>query len=224
MKVLLIEDEAMLAQDILKHLQTQHYTCEWVTRISEAEEKINLYKYDCILLDLALPDGNGLSLLQNLNQHHNTEGVIVISAKHTLEDKIKGLNLGADDYMVKPFHLAELSARISAVIRRKQAENANVIVLHDLKIDLPSRSVYCKAGKIDLTRKEFDLLIFLYFNKNRVVSKNAIAEHISGDHAESFTNLDYIYSHIKNLKKKLTERGCDDYIKTIYGIGYRMEV
>ncbi|MBL7844365.1 MAG: response regulator transcription factor [Cyclobacteriaceae bacterium] len=224
MKVLLIEDEEALAQDIVKHLHAQYYTCEWVTRYTEAEEKINLYEYDCILLDIALPDGNGLNLLQNLKLHHKMDGVIVISAKNALEDKIKGLDLGADDYMVKPFHLAELSARISAVIRRKQAENTSPIILHDLKIDLPSRSVYCKENRLDLTRKEFDLLMFLYFNKNRVVSKNAIAEHISGDHAEGFINFDYIYSHIKNLKKKLTEGGCDDYIKTIYGIGYRMEV
>lgn len=223
MKVLLVEDEEPLAKDILKHLQAQHVTCEWTKRLAEAEEKISMYEYDCILLDIALPDGSGLTLLSNLKEKHKMEGVIVISAKHTLEDRIKGLDLGADDYLVKPFHLAELSARIGAVIRRKQAEGSNEIVLHHLKIDLPSRTVYCKNKKLDLTRKEFDLLLFLYFNRNRVVSKNAIAEHISGDHAENFNNFDYIYSHIKNLKKKLLDGGCDDYIKTIYGLGYKME-
>lgn len=224
MKVLLIEDEEALARDIIKYLNTQHYHCEWARHFAEAEEKITLYAYDCILLDLALPDGNGFTLLTQLKQQHKAEGVIIISAKHTLEDRIKGLDLGADDYLVKPFHLAELNARIGAVIRRKQAEGSSPIAFHNLKIDLPSRLVYCKDKKLDLTRKEFDLLMFLYTNKNRVVSKNAIAEHISGDHAESFDNFDYIYSHIKNLKKKLMEAGCEDYIKTIYGLGYRMEV
>jgi len=224
MKVLLVEDEEALARDILKHLQAQHYQCEWAKHLVEAEEKINLYEYDCILLDIALPDGNGLTLLKNLKRLHKMEGVIVISAKHTLEDRIEGLDLGADDYMGKPFHLAELSARIGAVIRRKQAEGSNLITFQSLKIDLPSRTVFCKEKKLDLTRKEFDLLMFLFSNKNRVVSKNAIAEHISGDHAEGFNNFDYIYSHIKNLKKKLTEGGRDDYIKTIYGLGYKMEV
>jgi DNA-binding response OmpR family regulator len=224
MKVLLVEDEEALARDILKYLTTQHYQCEWAKNFSEAEEKINMYTYDCILLDIALPDGNGFTLLKQLKHQHKSDGVIIISAKHALEDRINGLDLGADDYLIKPFHLAELNARIGAVIRRKHAEGSNLVTIQNLKIDLPSRLVFCKDKKLDLTRKEFDLLMFLYTNKNRVVSKNAIAEHISGDHAESFDNFDYIYSHIKNLKKKLIEGGCEDYIKTVYGLGYRMEV
>lgn len=224
MKILLVEDEEALAQDILRYLRAQHYQCEWTTRFAEAEEKINLHEYDCILLDISLPDGNGLTLLKNLKQQQKLEGVIVISARDALEERIRGFDLGADDYLVKPFHLAELSARVGAVIRRKQAGGATIITYQHMRIDLPARTVYCRDKKLDLTRKEFDLLMFLYFNKNKVVSKSAIAEHISGDHAESFNNFDYIYSHIKNLKKKLVEAGCDDYIKTIYGLGYKMDV
>ena len=224
MKILLIEDEETLAADILRYLRAQQYQCEWTARFTEAEEKINLHAYDCILLDISLPDGNGLTLLEYLKQNKKMEGVIVISARHTLEDRIKGLNLGADDYIVKPFHLAELSARVGAVIRRKQAGGSNRITHKHMQIDLPARIVSCKNKKLDLTRKEFDLLMFLYTNRNRVVSKSAIAEHLSGDYAENFNNFDYIYSHVKNLKKKLSEAGCDDYIKTVYGLGYKMEV
>lgn len=175
------------------------------------------------MLDITLPDGNGLNILEKLKREEKAEGVIIVSAKNSLDDKIKGLNLGADDYLAKPFHLSEMGARISAVIRRKQFGGSKSLVFQELTIDLLGKVTTVNSHAVDLTRKEYDLLLFLVSNKNRVVSKNAIAEHLSGDAAEVFDNFDFIYAHMKNLKKKLTEAGSHDYIKTIYGLGYKFE-
>lgn len=224
MKILIVEDERELAKSIVHYLRQESYVCELAYSAQQAVEKIALHDYDCILLDINLPDGNGLSVLENLKREGKADGVIIISARNSLDDKIKGLNLGADDYLVKPFHLSELGARISAVIRRKRFGGNTTLTFHELAIDLLGKVVKVNDSLLDLTRKEYDLLLFLVSNKNRVVSKNAIAEHLSGDVAEVFDNFDFIYAHIKNLKKKLTEAGCEDYIKTIYGLGYKFEV
>jgi len=223
MKILIVEDERELAKSIVQYLRQESYVCELAYTAEEAIEKVLLHEYDCILLDISLPDGNGLSILEKLKKEAKLDGVIIISAKNSLDDKIKGLNLGADDYLAKPFHLSELGARISAVIRRKRFEGNNCISFHELTIDLLGKVTTVKGHLVDLTRKEYDLLLFLVSNKNRVVSKNAIAEHLSGDAAEVFDNFDFIYAHMKNLKKKLTEAGSHDYIKTIYGLGYKFE-
>lgn len=224
MKILIVEDERELAKSIVQYLRQESYVCEVAYSAQQATEKIALHEYDCILLDINLPDGNGLTILESLKIDGKADGVIIISARNSLDDKIKGLNLGADDYLVKPFHLSELGARISAVIRRKRFGGNNLLALHELTIDLLGKVVSVNEKLVDLTRKEYDLLLFLVSNKNRVVSKNAIAEHLSGDVAEVFDNFDFIYAHIKNLKKKLTEAECSDYIKTIYGLGYKFEV
>jgi DNA-binding response OmpR family regulator len=224
MKILIVEDERELAKSIVQYLRQESYVCEVAYSAQQATEKIALHEYDCILLDINLPDGNGLTILESLKIDGKADGVIIISARNSLDDKIKGLNLGADDYLVKPFHLSELGARISAVIRRKRFGGNNLLALHELTIDLLGKVVSVNETLVDLTRKEYDLLLFLVSNKNRVVSKNAIAEHLSGDVAEVFDNFDFIYAHIKNLKKKLTEAECSDYIKTIYGLGYKFEV
>jgi DNA-binding response OmpR family regulator len=224
MKILIVEDERELAKSIVQYLRQESYVCEVAYSAQQATEKIVLHDYDCILLDINLPDGNGLTVLEALKIDGKADGVIIISARNSLDDKIKGLNLGADDYLVKPFHLSELGARISAVIRRKRFGGNNLLTLHELIIDLLGKVVSVNETLVDLTRKEYDLLLFLVSNKNLVVSKNAIAEHLSGDVAEVFDNFDFIYAHMKNLKKKLTEAGCADYIKTIYGLGYKFEV
>jgi len=221
MKILIIEDEKQLVKSVTQFLRQESYVCEVAYTASEANEKILLFDYDCILLDISLPDGNGLKILEKLRENHKTDGVIMITAKGSFDDRIAGLNLGADDYLPKPFYLPELSARISAVIRRKRFDGNNKISFHEIEVDLLGKTVYVSGKEIELTRKEYDLLIFLIANKNRVVSKNAIAEHLSGDDAELMDKFDFIYSHIKNLKKKLTESGCEDYIKTIYGLGYK---
>ena len=224
MKILIIEDESQLVKDINNYLSQEGYICEVAQTVKEGEEKVLLFEYDCILLDITLPDGNGLQLLKKLKSQHKTDGVIIISAKDSLEDKITGLGLGADDYLTKPFFLPELSARIASLIRRRKFLGNNNITFQEIQIDLQAKSVQINNRPIELTKKEFDLLLFLVSNKNRVLSKNAIAEHISGDDAELLDKFDFIYSHIKNLKKKLNDAGCKDYIKTIYGLGYKFSV
>lgn len=221
MKILIIEDEKELVRSMAQFLRQESYICEIAYTASEANEKILIYDYDCILLDISLPDGNGLQILESLKAANKTDGVILITAKGSLEDRIKGLNLGADDYLPKPFYLSELSARVSAIIRRKRFDGNNKITFHEITIDLIGKIVSVSGKGIDLTRKEYDLLLFLVSNKNRVISKNAIAEHLSGDDAELLDKFDFIYSHMKNLKKKLAEAGSVDYIKTVYGLGYK---
>jgi len=223
MKVLIIEDEKELARSIVQYLRQESYVCEVAHTIKEANEKILLFDYDCILVDISLPDGNGLSIIKTLKEANKLDGVIIISAKNSIDDRVLGLNLGADDYLPKPFHLSELGARVSAIIRRKRFDGKNEIKTHEITIDLLAKTTHVNGNVVDLTRKEYDLLLFLISNKNRVVSKNAIAEHLSGDDAEVFDNFDFIYAHMKNLKKKLTEAGCEDYIKTVYGLGYKFE-
>jgi DNA-binding response OmpR family regulator len=223
MKILIVEDERELVKSIVQYLRHESYICEVAYTAADAEEKLLIHDYDCILLDITLPDGNGLAILEKLKKVGKLEGVIIISAKNSIDDKIKGLNLGADDYLPKPFHLAELGARVSAVIRRKRFDGNNTISFHEITVDLLGKTVSVRGKVIDLTRKEYDLLLFVVSNKNRVVTKNAIAEHLSGDDADAFDNFDFIYAHMKNLKKKLVEANCPDYIKTVYGLGYKFE-
>jgi len=224
MKILIIEDEADLAKSIGIYLSDENYLCEFASTFKEAIEKIDLYEYDCVLLDLMLPGGDGIKILEEIKAQKKLDGVIIISAKNSLEDKIKGLQMGADDYLAKPFHLSELAARIYSVIRRKQFGNSNMIEQNELKIDLPGKKVMVNDHDIMLTKKEFDLLIYFVSNKNKVISKTALAEHISGDIADMFDNYDFVYAHIKNLKKKLNEAGCAPYLKTLYGTGYKWQI
>jgi DNA-binding response OmpR family regulator len=224
MKILIVEDEKELAQSISAYLTDVDYHCELAFNYHEGLEKLHIYNYYCIFLDLMLPGGDGLKLLAELKQQQKQEGVIIISAKDALEDKIKGLQIGADDYLPKPFHLSELAARIYSVVRRKQFGSANQMQFNELAIDLLSKRVSVNQTILPITKTEFDLLLFLIGNKNRVISKGALAEHISGDKADMLDNYDFVYAHIKNLKKKLADAGCNDYIKTAYGMGYKWQV
>lgn len=224
MKILIIEDETELAKDIANYLSEESYLCEFATTFKQALAKIESYQYDCILLDIMLPDGNGIKILEQLKKLNKQEGVIIISAKNALDDKIEGLKLGADDYITKPFHLSELAARIYSIIRRKQFTNSNTIQQNELEIDLLSKTVLVKDKIVILTKKEFDLLLYFIGNKNRVISKSTLAEHLSGDFADMLDNHDFVYAHIKNLKKKLTDAGCELYLKTVYGTGYKWEM
>jgi DNA-binding response OmpR family regulator len=221
MKILLIEDEQELAKSIQAYLSGNDFVCKWVGDLSSAIDKILMYDYDCILLDLMLPDGNGFKILSKLKELNKTEGVIIISAKETLETRIEGLQLGADDYLTKPFHLSELLVRIQALIRRKQFNGNNKVVFNEIEIDVLSKVVKINNTIVELTKKEIDLLLYLIGNKNRVLSKSAIAEHLSGDMADMMDNHDFVYAHIKNLKKKLKNAGSKSYIKTVYGLGYK---
>jgi len=224
MKILVIEDEAELSKSIVAYLKAESYTCEVAADFKTAREKTESFDYDCILLDISLPDGNGLQVLKELKANNKTDGVIIISARDSMTDRIAGLNLGADDYLPKPFHLPELSARIAAVIRRRRFDGSSVFTLNEFTFDTNAKIVRVANKPVDLTRTEYDLLLYLVSNKNRVISKNAIAERISGDEAEIFDNFDFIYAHIKNLKKKLAHAGAEDYIKAVYGMGYKFEI
>jgi DNA-binding response OmpR family regulator len=224
MKILVIEDEIELASDIVKYLSEEDYRCEIACDFATAKEKVSLYHYDCILLDLMLPGGDGFDILEHLRSQNKQDGVIIISAKNALEDKIKGLNIGADDYLAKPFHHSELAARIHSVIRRKQFDPSNLIIQNEIKIDLLSKTVQIGENAIPLTKKEYDLLLFFIGNKNRVLSKSALAEHLSGDLADMFDSHDFVYAHVKNLKKKFKEVGYGNYLKTMYGTGYKWEI
>ena len=223
MKILIVEDEVEIATSIKNYLSSNDFICESASSLKTAIEKIDLYSYDCILLDLMLSDGDGFKILEVLKKQNKTDGVIIISAKDTLETKIEGLTLGADDYLTKPFHLSELLVRIQALVRRKQFNGNNVISFNEIEIDTISKSVKIKGNKIDFTKKEMDLLLFLIGNKNKVLSKSAIAEHLSGDMADMLDNHDFVYAHIKNMKKKLKEMGATDYLKSVYGTGYKWE-
>jgi DNA-binding response OmpR family regulator len=220
MKILIVEDEKDLAESMTKYLQNEDYFCEIATDVDEAREQISMFDYDCILLDIMLPKGSGLDLLEEIKAANKLDGVIIISAKDSVEDRIFSLKLGADDYLSKPFHLAELSARIQSVIRRRNFQGNNIIKHKEIKIDLSSKNVSVNDVEIDITKTEFALFLFLLNNKGKVVSKNAIAEHLSGQSALYFDNFDIIYTHIKNLKRKLGVAG--DYIKTVYGTGYKI--
>ncbi len=223
MKILIIEDEKELAESIQNYLKTNNIISELVFNIQTALAKIEQYEYDCILLDLMLPDGNGFEILEELKKQGKTEGIIIISAKETLESRIEGFNLGADDYLTKPFHLSELLVRIQALIRRKKFKGNNIVSYNEIKIDILSKTVKVYDKAIDLTKKEIDLLLYLIGNENKVLSKSAIAEHLSGDMADMLDNHDFVYAHIKNLKKKLNEAKSNDYIKTVYGLGYKWQ-
>ena len=222
MKVLVIEDESSLRDLLISSLQQEHYVVETAADFDSAFEKIGVYEYDCILLDIGLPGGNGLDLLEQLKKQKKTEGVIIISAKDSLDDKVKGLNLGADDYLAKPFHLAELHARIKSVFRRKKQDGNPFIFCNDLKIDAGHRMAWVNETELILNRKEFDVLLYLIVNRNRLVNKAALAEHVWGDYIDEANSFDFIYSQIKNLRKKLRDRGSEIEIQAVYGIGYKL--
>ena len=221
MKILLIEDEKELANSIAVYLQKENYLCEFVFNFEDAIEKINLYRYDCIIVDINLPDGSGLNVIRALKQLKAETGIIIISAKNSLDDKVAGLEIGADDYLTKPFHLPELNARVKSIIRRRSFGGTNEISFNDIHI-LPEQMLVTVNGQsLLLTKKEYDLLIFFISNKDRVLTKEAIAEHLWGDEMDMADSFDFIYTHIKNLRKKIMEKGGEDYIRTIYGMGYK---
>lgn len=221
MKLLIVEDEPELAAGLRAYLGGQHYVCELAATFDEAQEKMLLYDYDCILLDLTLPGGDGLTLLRELKQQRPEAGVIITSARNALDDRITGLHLGADDYLPKPFHLPELSARVAAIVRRRRYNGTNLVRVGELTVDVAARVATLAGQPLNLTRTELDLLLLLLANQGRVISKGAIAEHLSGNDAEQFDTYETVYAHVKNLKRKLTEGGAPNYIRMVYGLGYR---
>ncbi|WP_367752372.1 response regulator transcription factor [Flavobacterium sp. WC2421] len=224
MKILLIEDEPELQKSIKQYFEVEGNVVEIASDFSKAQQKIAIYDYDCILVDITLPNGSGLDLITEIKLKKSKAGIIIISAKNSLDDKIFGLDLGADDYLPKPFHLSELNSRIKALIRRKNFDGSLEIVVNEIRILPADRSVYVNNATVTLTSKEYDLLLYFIANKNRVVSKNALAEHLWGDDADRLDNYDFIYNHVKNLRKKLLEKKCEDYLQTVYGLGYNFKL
>lgn len=222
MKILVIEDEPEMRDNIICSLERESYLVETASDFDAAIEKVHLYDYDCILLDIALPGGSGITILKELKKLHKTEGVIIISAKNSLDDKIEGLSLGADDYLAKPFHLAELNARIKSLLRRRNFQGNNLVKINNLMIDPDNRIAYIDENKMVLNRKEFDILIYFVSNKNRLVTRTALAEHIWGDHIDEANSFEFIYSQIKNLRKKLKDHEAHIEIQAIYGVGYTL--
>jgi len=222
MKLLIIEDEPELASGMMTYLRQENYTCDRATGYREAIMKTETLDYDCIILDITLPDGSGLQLLRELKKNKKSDGVIIISARNSIDDRVHGLLLGADDYLVKPFHLSELAARVAAIIRRKIHDGNNIISFQEISVDTMANEVTVHNIPVVLTGKEYQLLLYLLSNKGKVIPKNALMDHLWSEELGYGESFDFIYTHIKNLRKKLQQQGCRDYIKSVYGIGYKL--
>lgn len=221
MKILIIEDEHELLIALNNFLVKENFICELVGNLRDADEKLFVNEYDIILLDITLPDGNGLNLLSKIKKYQKRAGIIIISARNSLDDKINGLDLGADDYITKPFQLSELNSRIKAILRRRQFDGTSNISFNEISVNTDSRSVTIGINEIVLTKKEYDLLLFFLINKERVLTKEAISEHLWEDNIDMSDNFDFIYTHLNNIRRKIRQAGGKDYIKTLYGMGYK---
>ena len=223
MRILIIEDEIDLLIAMANYLGKENYICELADNFQKASSKLSTYEYDIILLDITLPDGNGLDLLKSIRKFQLKSGVIILSAKNSLDDKIHGLDQGADDYMSKPFQLPELNSRIKAVLRRRHFDGTSILNFKEISVDTNARKVCINDKELTLTPKEYDLLLFFLINRNRVLTRETIAEHLWSDHIEMADNLDFIYTHLNNLRKKINLAGGADYIQTMYGTGYKFK-
>jgi DNA-binding response OmpR family regulator len=223
MKVLLIEDNLDLARNIHEFLTQESYICEMTHNCREAQEKLNSFQYDCLVLDIMLPDGSGLSLLEYIKQNKIKTNVLIISAKNALDDKVQGLELGADDYLTKPFHLPELNARLKAIYRRTTLDGDDCVSFNEIVVNTTTLEARISQTLLDLTRKEFDLLLYFIINKNRILTRQSLAEHLWGDYTDNLANFDFVYQHVKNLRKKISAANGTDYIITVYGIGYKFD-
>lgn len=221
MKILIIEDEKDLLEAMAGYLTLEGMLCETASTFFKAEDSLSAYNYDIIILDLTLPDGNGLDLISLIKERNSKAGLLIVSARNSLDDKVKGLDLGADDYITKPFHLAELNSRIRSLARRRFFEGKNELTFNEITINTDSLDVAVNGELLDLTRKEYDILLYFMVNRNRVITRESIAEHIWGDNSTFADNFDFIYSHIKNIRKKIEQKKGGNYLHNIYGIGYK---
>ncbi|MDX5438713.1 MAG: response regulator transcription factor [Pontibacter sp.] len=221
MKVLVVEDEQALQSAIVSYLCKEGYICDAVSDLRSALFKVTSANYACVVVDLTLPDGNGLNVVRSLKENHADTGIIIISAKNALDDKITGLEVGADDYLTKPFHLSELNARLKSVLRRRNYNGQKVLRVGEVEVNPDWAEAKVAGQQLTLTKKEYDLLLYFVSNRNRVLTKESIAEYLWGDHIEMLDSLDFVYTHIKNLRRKITEAAGEDYIQTVYGLGYK---
>ncbi len=221
MKILVVEDEPDLLESMTAFLKEEGFVCEQAASCFVAEDKLAAFSYDVVILDITLPDGNGLNLLKEIKNQHPETGTLIVSARNSLDDKITGLDLGADDYITKPFHLSELHSRIRAVLRRRKFQGSRSVVFGEIRLLPEERTVTIHDQLLNLTPKEYDLLLFLITNKERVLTRQTIAEHLWGDYMDDADRFDFVYTHLNNLRKKIKNAGGSDYITTVYGIGYK---
>lgn len=218
---MLIEDNVELASSISAFLAREGYICEISYNIRDAQDKLISFQYDCVLLDIMLPDGNGLEILRFMRQEKLQSSILILSAKNSLDDKIIGLEEGADDYLTKPFHMPELNARLRAIYRRKKLNGSNIIAFNEITLNIDTFEAWVNGTQLDMTRKEFDLLMYFMVNRNRVLSRQSIAAHLWGDYTDNLSNFDFVYQHVKNIRKKISAASGTDYIGTVYGLGYK---
>jgi DNA-binding response OmpR family regulator len=221
MKILIIEDEKELSGTIRNFLEQEGFLCETAFSFFEAEDSLSAFNYDIIILDLNLPGGDGFDLIRLIKSRNKKAGLLILSARNSLDDKIRGLDMGADDYIAKPFHLAELNSRIKSLVRRRHFDGSNELIFNEIRIDIDSNGVFINGNVIELTKKEYEILIYFMINRNRVITRESIAEHVWGDNISFADNYDFIYSHIKNLRKKIETNNGRNYIHNIYGTGYK---
>jgi DNA-binding response OmpR family regulator len=221
MKILIIEDENELLETMKDYLGSEGFLCETASSYFEAEDSLSAFIYDIIVLDLTLPGGNGLDLIRLIKERNRQAGILIVSAKDSLDDKIKGLDMGADDYISKPFHLAELSSRIKSLARRRHFDGNNELIYNEIKIKVDSNEVTVNGENIDLTKKEYEILLYFMVNRDKLITRESIAEHVWGDNISYTDSFDFIYSHIKNLRKKIGQKNGRNYLHNIYGMGYK---
>ena len=221
MKILIVEDEVELLDSMASYSKNEDFICEKATSFFDAEDKIVSFKYDIVILDITLPDGSGIDLLKLVKEQNSKTGVLIVSAKNSLDDKLKGLDLGADDYITKPFHLAELNSRVNSLIRRRNFDGDEFIEFNEIRVDPSSKEVTVHGKPVELTKKEYNLLLYFITNKNKVLTKESIAEHLWGDDIEMADSYDFIYTHMGNLRKKINKLGGNNYLQTMYGLGYK---
>jgi len=220
-KVLIIEDDRSLSASIHDYLHLEGHICEVAYNFNQGLLKTADNRYDCIIVDIGLPDGNGLNIIKELKEAKVTDGVLILSARSSLDDKLTGLKIGADDYLTKPFHFAELSARINSIYRRNKILGMNEISFNEIKVNTAANQAYVNDNALNLTRKEYDLLLFFITNRNRVITKESIVEHLWGDDVILTDSFDFVYTHVKNMRKKIVAAGGRNYVKCIYGFGYK---
>jgi DNA-binding response OmpR family regulator len=220
-KLLIIEDDRSLCTAINDYLKMEGHICEVAQNYRQAINKAADNTYDCIILDIGLPDGNGLDIIRELKANKSNDGILILSARSSLDDKLIGLKIGADDYLTKPFHFAEMSARINSIHRRNNMLGLNLISFNEIKVNTSDNQAYVNNTLLNLTRKEYDLLVFLVTNRNRIITKESIVEHLWGDEVILTDSFDFVYTHVKNLRKKIVKAGGKNYIKCIYGFGYK---
>lgn len=224
MQILIVEDELPLLESMVSYLEMEGFKCEQASNYHEGLCSLDKHDYICMLFDLNLPDGDGLNLVKMARENHKNTGIIIVSARNALEQRVKGLDMGADDYLVKPFHLSELVARVHSVVRRTRSQGEEILTFGAIKVMPEERTCFVEEKQVDLTRKELDLLLYLMSNRNRVVTKDSIADYLWGEYGGGYGSYDFVYTHLKNLRRKLVEADCPDYIKNMYGVGYKFSV